>query len=383
MRDPLLPSRASPQAHLEWLPAAGRSARYQVRRELQTVAKSAYRQGQRAVRARRARMPTVRFGGLSRAPGTVYVLTPDFDEPAGGVRVMYRHVDLLNEAGVSAAVLHGREAFRCSWFPSNTRIEYIARTTLSERDLLVVPEVFAPMLPDLPAGLRHVLLDQSGHLLLQRDGERISRHLQQNPDLLGAVAVSEHSQHMLQHAYPMLDVRRVHLSVDPSMFFVDSAVVRHGLLHLTRRGAADAEYVLQVLRARGVLAGTPVKRLDGVTQQELATALRSSSIFLHLPYREGFGLPAVEAMASGAYVVGYHGFGGAEFMLPAFSSAVPTGDLLALVVELERLLHLEREAPGWLAERGRRAAEYVARTYSVERERAGVVAVLEALTSDA
>ena len=62
----------------------------------------------------------------SRGDGasTVFYLCPDYDVASGGIRTLYRHVDLLNAAGVPAAILHTREGFRCTWFPNDTRIAY-------------------------------------------------------------------------------------------------------------------------------------------------------------------------------------------------------------------------------------------------------------------
>ena len=51
----------------------------------------------------RLRLPSA--SGLD-VPPTVYFLTPDFDTPAGGNRVIYRHVDILNSVGIPAFVLH-------------------------------------------------------------------------------------------------------------------------------------------------------------------------------------------------------------------------------------------------------------------------------------
>jgi hypothetical protein len=60
----------------------------------------------------------------------VYYWCPDADRPYGGVRAIYRHVDILNEHGVAAFVLHERRPFRCTWFRNGTRIAY---RTLSAR----------------------------------------------------------------------------------------------------------------------------------------------------------------------------------------------------------------------------------------------------------
>ncbi len=38
-----------------------------------------------------------------------YLCGGESDHPTGGIRVMYRHVDILNEAGVPAYIVHRRK----------------------------------------------------------------------------------------------------------------------------------------------------------------------------------------------------------------------------------------------------------------------------------
>ena len=369
---------ADPHVFSRRLPTqAGQRARA----ELLGAAKGAYNQTRHMLDSHQARMPTLRVSAASSGPSTLYFLVPDFERPAGGIRVMYRHVDLLNEAGVPSAVLHRRRGFRCTWFPNETQVKYIADTELAPHDVLVVPDVYAPLMPDLPTGLQHLLFDQSGgHLSLRRHTDRLVEHVKKSPDLLGILTVSTHSQDLLQHIFPTRRIHRVHLSVDPSLFFLEPSSDRAGIVYLKRRGAVDAENALRVLQARDGLRSTPTASLNDMSQLELARTLRSTSIFLHLPYQEGFGLPAVEAMACGAYVLGYHGYGGREFMLPTFSSTVETGDLLGLVKQLEAALIKERDDPGWLADRGQEAAAFIADHYRPERERTEVLTAYQEVT---
>ena len=68
----------------------------------------------------------------------LYYLCPDYDSHAGGVRVIYRHVDLLRRNGYEAFVVHERRGFRDTWFKSETPVLAWSRqrhrfTTLSPR----------------------------------------------------------------------------------------------------------------------------------------------------------------------------------------------------------------------------------------------------------
>lgn len=171
-----------------------------------------------------------------------------------------------------------------------------------------------------------------------------------------------------------MDVRHVRLSVDFAQFRPGVEAPPLGIAFMSRRGAEDAQSVLAMLKGRGSLGKCRIAILDELTEREVSEALRHVAIFLSVSPREGFGLPVLEAMASGCYVVGYHAFGSAELMRPDFSSPVPPGDLLALAQALETALHAESAEPGWLRSAGLCASEFVRNAYSAEQERSDVIA---------
>jgi glycosyltransferase involved in cell wall biosynthesis len=272
-----------------------------------------------------------------------------------------RHVDHLNSAGLSAAVLHSRPNFECSWFDHTTRVVSTASTQLGVTDLLVVPELYAGLLPRLPGGLRHVVFNQNPHLTFQRYPSRAAHYYTSARDLVAVLTVSRHSTDLCRHVFPHLDVRRIRLGVDASAFHPADVTPGRQITYMPRRSRDDATLVLEMLKSRRALSGWQVQPLDGLSQAEMAAALRASAIFLHFTYQEGFGLPAAEAMACGNLVVGFHGFSGREFLLPDFSRPIPTGDVLAFANSLEDVLTQEATTPGWCRSRG------------IERERLDVV----------
>ncbi|WBB69604.1 glycosyltransferase [Micromonospora sp. WMMD812] len=339
-------------------------------------------QARRAYRAvRRYRQPPpakIRLRDRQTTPPTVYYLCPDYDTPSGGVRTLYRHVDVLNDAGIPAALMHHRKGFRCGWFPHRTRVTDVASSPLGPDDLLVLPETEARLFPRLPPGLRHLIFNQSGHLTWDVDAERVSRHHRESPDLVGVLVASEHTRDLLEHAFGQ-PVHRVRPSVDPLLFAPPERANGRTISYLPRRGRSDVENALHILRARGVLADWVVDPVDGVPQHEVARRLRASTIFLTCSYQEGFGLPAAEAMATGNYVIGFHGYGGREFFDPSYSAPVPTGDLLGLSRTVEEVLARESAEPGWCFSRGLRAAAHVRAEYSPERERDSILAALKSV----
>lgn len=72
-----------------------------------------------------------------------------------------------------------------------------------------------------------------------------------------------------------------------------------------------------VLRSlRPDLADVPWFEIKGLTRPQVAQAMASSELFLALGLLEGLGLPPLEAMATGALVVGFTGGGGVEYATP-------------------------------------------------------------------
>ena len=58
---------------------------------------------------------------------TIYVFSPDIAHPMGGVRMLYRHVDILNTNGFDAAIVHSSPGFRIDWFEHSTRVLHMFR----------------------------------------------------------------------------------------------------------------------------------------------------------------------------------------------------------------------------------------------------------------
>lgn len=313
---------------------------------------------------------------------TIYYLVPDFPRPAGGVRSMYQHVDGLNALGYTARVLHERPGFRCSWFEHTTPVTSAAQTALGPRDVLVVSELQLDVVARLERPCTVVVVNQSAHLTWAAAAKDVDEQMGTNPGIAGVVVVSEHSAEYVRHAFPHLPCARVRNRIDPAVFHPVPDPADPGdpvVLTLTRRGAADAAQVLGILRARGVLSGWHVESVGALSQGRLADALRRARIVLATSTQEGFGLPSAEAMACGAYVVGYDGFGGREIFRPELSCPVPAADVLAFARGVEAAIRADEAEPGWCRARGRAAAKVVLTEYSAEHQLADLAAAYGAL----
>jgi glycosyltransferase involved in cell wall biosynthesis len=323
---------------------------------------------------RRCRPPRLKVAERGGERRTVYYLCPDHATPSGGVRAIYRHVDLLNAAGIRAAVLHHHRRFSCEWFEHSTPVVAAPNVTLTPRDVLVVPEIYGPYFDRLPEGPRLVAFNQNAYLTFARlaPGQKLSYERFE-----AAMTVSRDSAEYLRFAFPGLDVSVVPNSIDADLFNPYGGLPPRRLAMMPRKRADEAGQILRLLGDR--LEGWELVEIEGRPEGEVAALLRQSPIFLALGRQEGFGLPAAEAMASGCFVVGFPGFGGRELFDPQCSGPVEDGDVLGAAVRLAGAMELYESRPSELREAGMRARRRVVEAWTFEEQRRELLEFFAAL----
>lgn len=318
---------------------------------------------------RRRQPPPLHTVPSSTTP-TVYYLGPDMDLPIGGIRVIYRHVDALRQMGIEAAVLHGTDGFRSTWFENQTRVEYASRTRIGPEDLLVVPEWYGPTLDRIPRDIRVVIFNQRAYdtwdfVPYEETGPGAPYAGHDN--VLAILTVSRDNADLLAYAFPHLQVHLTRNAIDPALFHPGDRPPGRRISFTTTRRAREREQLLHILRARDALRGWEVMPIVDRTERETAEIMRGSAIHLSFSDREGFGLPPAEAMASGCYVIGYHGLAGREFFDPDFSTPVEDGDLVAFARAITDACAEYDADPEGFSKLGRKASERVLAKYSAAR----------------
>jgi hypothetical protein len=324
--------------------------------------------------------------------------------------MIYRHVDILNEAGFPAYVLHSYSPFTCTWFEHDTPVRHmfgprvpgvrevlrgsvrgysglprsLARAigrrvgrggdspmTLSSDDVLAVSGVMAQGDYKVYPGVPRVIFNQGAYSTFRNWTPASNPYARD--DVLGVMTVSSDSEAYLRTAFPdRLPIVRVRYSIDPCVFSYSAAKEKR-IVYMPRKNSEHAHQVLSILGLRGKLDDWDVVTIEGARQDEVASLLRSSAVFLSFGGPEGFGLPPAEAMSAGCVVVGYHGMGGKEFFRPEFSYPVEFGDIRSYVETVEKVLdRYDRDLVGFLSV-GRAASDFIQSTYSPEREAKDVV----------
>ena len=329
-------------------------------------------------RDRLRRQQALRRGGdtTNREGRKIFVLCTNDPRPVGGYKVLYRHVDVLNALSIPLTILHTSPGFRCSWFANSTAVTDTFSLTPSSNDVVVVPEApegDGPGIAQLFPGVPKVVFNQNCYFTFTGYSWDTALPVSpyEHPDVLGAMTVSTDSREYLEIAFPGLQVERIHVSIDPTVFHPGEAK-QPRIWFMPRKHPEDAAQVFQILRSRGSLRGIEVVAIDGLPEEEVAATLRSSFLFMSFGYPEGLSLPPAEAMACGCVVVGYHGMGGREYFDPAFCHPIEIGDIVGFVAAVEHILEQWRSGPAAVARMGMAASRYVLGTYPVEREKSDI-----------
>lgn len=269
----------------------------------------------------------------------VFYFCPDFPQPSGGVRSIYRHVTILRAAGVDAAVVHQKRDFVADWHGYPAPVIWLEdRPGFTPADTLVFPEVMAEMVRQTKAfaGRRFVFaLSWLPSYTNLRPGERwrdlgVDGVLVQSRTVARAVAWSEGRP---AHYIPPF--------VDPTLYHFGSTAPRRTIAYLTRKDRAGA-WLHGLLASAAARAGLTWTALRNVPEAEYAAALRGAALYVPTTVQEGLHVSVLEAMACGALVVGFAGVGGNDYLVGQGDGRncvlVENGDLVGLGQALEEVL---------------------------------------------
>jgi hypothetical protein len=147
-------------------------------------------------------------------------LTPDLPAAVGGVRQHYRLVDTLNESGISAAIAHRDEGFRCPWFENTTRVVCAKQTTATQDDLIVLPEELIGLIPSLAPGVPKIIFDQNAYTtFLWGISDKETKATYHHRDVWSTVVVSDDNLDHLRKAFPKVRVDRLRYEIEAHIRF--------------------------------------------------------------------------------------------------------------------------------------------------------------------
>lgn len=284
--------------------------------------------------------------------------------PTGGTNVIYRHVRLLNEMGVPAAVLYARAGGK-----EHAETPTISEQMLRENDYVIIPEISAAEIASklIPAQMHYGIFVQNGYYLSHRAREyaelAIDCAYHHASHLL---SISDHTSELIQLHYPEAANRIVRMgcSIDSTHFYAGQAKEKI-ITYMPRKNSLHSDALIFALKKQ-LPADWQILAIDKLSQSETATLLRRSAIFLAFSNLEGLGLPPIEAALCGNFVIGYHGGGGLDYWRAPNFEAVAVGDLFDFVAKVKRCVVEIESATATSLHSGMKALQH---QYSAESEK--------------
>src|SRR5258706_3874102 len=132
------------------------------------------------------------------AKPTIYVFAPDLTHPLGGMRMLYRHVDVLNANGFQAYIVHKSPNFEIDWFEYSTPV-LRGRISMDAQDIAVFSEIGGLRIGEWAKGKRSVIFNQNCYYTFAQypmEGRVKTPYLQ--PEITATIVVSDDSQRHLQ-----------------------------------------------------------------------------------------------------------------------------------------------------------------------------------------
>ena len=271
----------------------------------------------------------------------IIYFSPDFPQPSGGIKTLYRHVTRLVEMGFDAWIVHQKHAFRATWHGYEAPTLWLSeRPRFTPEDVLVIPEVM------------HQVMQQTASF----SGERVVIALSWSPTYwnlpagqtwasFGIRRVMTKSPVIQEYVRWCMGLEATLISeyVTPERYYYEQATKRPKICYLTRKDRSAA-WLQQVLQAKGApFTGFEWMPLRELSEDEYARHLREATVYVTTNMQEGMNSSVLEAMACGCLVVGFSGIGGGAFMRPegpgqtAFSSKtavyLPSAESLKLFCE--------------------------------------------------
>jgi glycosyltransferase involved in cell wall biosynthesis len=267
-------------------------------------------------------------------------------EITGGIKTIHRQAALLSEAGFEACVYQPDGP--PSWFESRVKVLTARQFAAQPSDVLVFPETLNGPLAELAQArlpAKKVLFCQAHYYLLFNSipAERIA-HLGFDRVICQSAVAKGFLERVLQFS----DVAVVPCYIDREVFFPRAK--KPQITFIPRKLPREAASIQKIFALKyRHFDSVPWIAIDNRSERELAEIFGTSTIVLSLPFLESFGLVPLEAMASGALVLGFHGYGGQEYATPENGFWFPPDHLEEVADMVARIITgLERNDPDLL-----------------------------------
>ncbi len=239
----------------------------------------------------------------------IFLIPFSKSEITGGIKTVYRHAECLSDLGFDASVYQPEGI--PSWFETKAKILTGASVPALPGDILVFPEVLSGPLAELAEArlpAKKVLFCQAQFYTLFNS---VPPARYRSLGFSGVVCQSEIAKRFLSRVLGFSDVAVVPCAIDTRLFYPRAK--RRQIALIPKKLPREAAVIESLVKLKYPKLDIAWRKIENASERETAEAFGESEIVLSLPFLESFGLVPLEAMASGAIVIGFDGYGGQEY----------------------------------------------------------------------
>ena len=347
----------------------------------------------------------------------IFFLSPDNKKATGGVKQLYRQVDVLNKNGYEAYILHKKIGHKSNFFKNETNIKYNSKifndivhviknkkdlkkikkiklnikkgfkyiinllkknyeVSFLDSDILVFPEIYGTAISEVKRKLTKLIFNQNcyysfDHFTINDDTKLVPY---MNNNTLATIVASQDAVNYMEYSFPELKLFRIRLGIN-HLIFNYSNNKKKQIAFMPRKLEEDVVQLINILKCKNNLKDWQLVPIDNKSETEVAQILKESMIFLSFNHREGFGLPPAEAMACGCLVIGYAGNGGNEYFKPEFSYKIMDRNITAFAQKIDDVIRDFEKNSSLLINKGLEASKFILNEYSLINEEQDIIKI--------
>jgi glycosyl transferase family 1 len=256
-------------------------------------------------------------------------------EISGGIKTAYRHAELLAEMGFDACVYQPDGP--PNWFDTSAKT-LRSLTPPAQGDVHVFPEAINGPLVELA----HAITPATKVLFCQAQYYALFNAIPpEEYRTLGFARVACQSaiaKGFLERVLHFETVAVIPSFIDTALFHPREKTMQ--IAAIPKKLPREAAAIHSVFRLKyPELRSVPWSVIENRPEREIADMFGRSTVVLPLPFLESFGLVPLEAMASGAIVVGFHGHGALEYATPENGFWFPSDHIEETADALAQAIH--------------------------------------------
>ena len=316
----------------------------------------------------------------------IYCCPTGDNKPSGGIKVIYRHVEILSNK-IDAKIFHYQDPnFKCGWFNHNVKFKKDS-TFDSNKEFVIIPEWMAVYLAQIlqKLNVKYGIFVQGGFTLNTRPKYNFTdqdiKKAYEKAEII--ISSSDEISECIKLTFPTVTEKifQINISVDNKKFNISEEDFKNKenlITYMPRKKLNHAKKLIFILEQH-LSNKWKIESLDNLTELELIKYLQKSKIFLSFSELEGLGLPPVESGLCGNYVIGYTGEGGKEYWNPPIFDIVSSGDIRTFANKvINKVKDLDKNNYAFVTLKS--AINKLADKYSTKNEENGLLSLIDKMT---